>query len=607
MAGPRTSDTSGPTLAGRYHLLRRIGSGGMADVWEADDLSLGRRVAVKMLHRHLAAEPSTLARFRSEAQSAARLTHPGIVAVYDTINNDEIDAMVMELVDGRDLRTILDERPTLAIDDATEVAHQLALALSHAHQQGIVHRDVKPANILIRPDRRVKLSDFGIAKALDSSQLTDSGTLIGTVRYLAPEQIDGHPVDGRTDLYALTTVFYEMLCGRTPFLSADLGGAMERVRADAPRARNFRPDIPRALDDFLATGLNRNPDHRIADATTWAASLDALRRGDTTTLLAPPPAASVPGERPVARPQPAPSSGSEVQHPPGPGPRREPRPSIPMRAPEPEGPAVVVDNRRGIGSWLGPLVATVLMIAAVFMIWQLLQPATNVVTDQLSENTTTTTTVATTSSTTTTTADTTTTTSTDETDNTVVSTTAVDNTGVDDTDGSSGTDDADAETTTTTIVEVPDFTFGLRLYAFDPAGDGDEHSEAASRAVDADLATFWYTESYNTRRLGGIKAGVGLIIEFESPTELNALRTRTNTAGWAMDVYAAPSPGETLADWGNPIGSVTDGATDQTVDVADTTATAVLLWFTDLGVLDGIEATDENRVRLELYDVDLTA
>lgn len=584
----------------------------MADVWEADDRSLGRRVAVKLLHRHLAAEPATLARFRSEAQSAARLTHPGVVAVYDTINSSEIDAIVMELVDGRDLRTILDERPTLAIDDATEVAHQLALALAHAHQQGIVHRDVKPANILIRPDRRVKLSDFGIAKALDASQLTDSGTLIGTVRYLAPEQIDGHGVDGRTDLYALTTVFYEMLCGRTPFMSSDLAGAMERIRAEAPRARNFRPDIPRALDDFLARGLDRDPDRRFQDATTWAASLDALRRGDTTSLMTAP---ATPSPRAAPSPDAGPAA-NDVRRPsprpkPGPGPRQAP-PSIPMRPQEPEPAAVVVDNRRRLGTWLGPLIAGALMIGAIVMVWQLLQPATDVVTDQLSNATSTTSTtagpttsVAPTSEASSSSAPSSTTT--DDTIDTDTPGTTIAAPGA--TDDSSDTVDqaSDSSTTTTTIVEPPEFTTGFRLYAFDPAGDGDEHSEAASRAVDADLATFWYTESYSTRRLGGIKSGVGLIIEFEAPADVTTIRARTNTEGWAMDLYVANAVGETLDAWGTPIGSIVDGSTDEYLDVDDTQATAVLLWFTDLGVLDGVDASDENRVRLELYDIDLTA
>ncbi|MGI9605067.1 MAG: protein kinase domain-containing protein, partial [Acidimicrobiales bacterium] len=269
---------AGRRLGDRYELVKRVGTGGMAEVWEAVDTSLGRNVAIKLLHRHLAEDPAVLTRFRTEAQAAARLTHPGIVAIYDTVSDEDgTDAIVMELVDGQDLRTILDARRSLAVNDVIEVAMQLANALAQAHESGIVHRDIKPANVLVRPDRRVKLSDFGIAKALGSTTHTETGSVVGTMKYLAPEQIDGSPVDGRTDLYALTTVMFEMLCGQVPFDAQDLAAAMSRVSRDAPRARSVRPDLSPALDEFLARGLARDPNDRPADATTFAAELAAVR------------------------------------------------------------------------------------------------------------------------------------------------------------------------------------------------------------------------------------------------------------------------------------------------------------------------------------------
>lgn len=593
---------SGRLLADRYELIARIGAGGMAEVWEAIDHSLGRRVAVKMLHPHLAADKTVLSRFRSEAQAAARLTHPAIVGIYDTVTTNDTDAIIMELVDGRDLRTILDERPTLAAADAVEVGIQLAGGLAHAHQNGIVHRDVKPANILVRPDRRVKLSDFGIAKALDQTSHTESGSLVGTVKYLAPEQIEGHAVDGRTDLYGLTTVVYEMLCGQVPFAAQDLMGAMDRLRREPPRARILRPDLSPALDEFLARGLARTPADRFADAATWSASLTSAMRGDATVVDAQPtsiPVKQSPPTEQAAVPRPVISSQSVPATGPGPGAVRPP--SIPVKEPPEPSLAKHHNPRRNRLAWLGPLIALALMLAAVATVWMLLKPAGDAVNDRLSSDAPIT--------------------EDGSSEGDVVSgdTLGDEIDGVDagEADASSTTA-AEASSTTssstsTTTTTVAAFVDGRRGIGFDPLGDNDEHNEAAGRAIDGDPASFWYTQSYTTRAFGGIKSGVGLILEFEEPQPIDVLSVSASRVGWSARVYEADAVGTTLEAWGEPIAEFSELGQVAELDVPNVSVTAVLLWVTDLGLAvdqtpedyDAQVAAAETVQRLEIFEIDL--
>ncbi len=572
----------------------------MAEVWEAIDHNLGRRVAVKMLHSHLAADVTVLERFRSEAQAAARLTHPGIVGIYDTVATDTTDAIIMELVAGRDLRTILDERPTLAVVDAVEVGVQLAAALGHAHQHGIIHRDIKPANILVRPDRRVKLSDFGIAKALDQTSHTESGSLVGTVKYLAPEQIEGHPVDGRTDLYGLTTVLYEMLCGQVPFAATDLIGAMNRIRKNPPSARKHRPDVSPALDAFLQKGLARNPADRFPDAATWSAQLTEAMRGDQPSADRHPPhrkpervdptVVEAPKSIPM---RPAPELDAVPQAGPGPGlarpatPRRAAvkktaRPQTPRKGPLPitEAPtppplAKHVKPKRRVGAWLGPLIALGLMVAAVATVFFLLRPASTAVTDNFGDDTEQ--------------SDDSSEPAEEETSSDVVETDEVSSEGeaADGTDPNAAPEESieetDTTTSTTTTTTIPEFSDGKRAISFDPIGDGEEHPEAVSRPLDGNPDTFWLTEKYKTRSFGQLKEGVGLIVEFETPQPLDQLRMLTNRVDWSVEIYEADEPMIALADW-NLIGEFDALGQDETVDLPDSSVTAMLVWITDLGL-----------------------
>ena len=278
----------GQRIGSRYELIRRLAKGGMAEVWEAEDTILTRPVAVKILLPHLAADDQFVERFRREAVAAARLSHPHIVSIYDTCASEDCEAIVMELVRGHTLRTTLDDAGALPVRQAVEIAIQAADALSHAHANGLIHRDVKPGNILLSDDGRVLVTDFGIAKAAEAtSDLTEVGQVVGTAKYLSPEQVQGKPLDARSDVYALGIVLYEMLCGRVPFSGENsTSTALARITTDALRPRQIRAGIPRGVEDVVLKAMARDPDQRFQSAAALRGSLLALdlsRIDDQTT------------------------------------------------------------------------------------------------------------------------------------------------------------------------------------------------------------------------------------------------------------------------------------------------------------------------------------
>jgi tRNA A-37 threonylcarbamoyl transferase component Bud32 len=261
-------------LAGRYRLDSLLASGGMAQVWRGTDDVLRRQVAVKLLHPHLAADTTFVTRFRQEALAAARLAHPGIVAIYDTCSEDGVEAIVMELVVGRTLRERLDDATPIDPWQAAGLAAQVAEALDAAHRAGLVHRDVKPANVLLSDDGRVKVADFGIAKAVADADLTQPGLMVGTAKYLAPEQVRGDAVDPRTDLYSLGVVLYEMLCGRPPFVAdTDAATALARLQRDPLRPRQVRAGVPKGLEEVVCRAMAREPAERYDTAADMRAAL----------------------------------------------------------------------------------------------------------------------------------------------------------------------------------------------------------------------------------------------------------------------------------------------------------------------------------------------
>ncbi len=252
-------------LASRYQLDRRIGQGGMSEVWLATDLQLDRRVAVKWLKPSLATDAVVAERFRREAVAVARLNHPNIVAVHDVFEHDGRQAVVMQLVDGRSLRQLLDTQRRLGPELTIHIGAAVASALDEAHRAGFVHRDVKPGNIMLTSDGRVLLTDFGIAKGLDATtdDLTSDNVMMGTAKYLSPEQVRGKKLDGRADLYSLGLVLYECLAGRVPFQGeSDADTALARLQRDPTDLGRLRPTLPPGLVDLVHETLSRNPAHR---------------------------------------------------------------------------------------------------------------------------------------------------------------------------------------------------------------------------------------------------------------------------------------------------------------------------------------------------------
>jgi len=263
----------GQRLAGRYVLESPLASGGMAEVWRGHDEVLGRPVAVKVLHEHLATDEGFLDRFRREAVTAARLSHPGVVRVFDTGIDEDLCFIVMELYEGTTLADRLQEGP-LPPEEAARIARAMLEGLAHAHGQEVVHRDVKPGNVLLHGGQ-VKVADFGIAKAAYGGDLTTTGTLLGTARYLAPEQVDAASVDHRADLYAVGVVLYEMLTGRAPFEadSAIAEATLRLMEAPTPPGA-LRGGIPRELEAVVMKALARDPDERFQTAAEMRAALD---------------------------------------------------------------------------------------------------------------------------------------------------------------------------------------------------------------------------------------------------------------------------------------------------------------------------------------------
>ena len=272
-------------LADRYNLDRRIGQGGMAEVWVAIDKQLDRRVAVKWLKSNLATDAVVAERFRREAIAVARLNHQNIVSVHDVFEHDGRQAVVMELVEGRSLRQVLDSQKRLGPELTIHVGESVAAALDAAHAAGFVHRDVKPGNILVTEDGRVLLTDFGIAKGLDGvdEDLTSDNVMMGTAKYLSPEQVRGHKLDGRADLYSLALVLYECLAGRVPFLGqSDADTALARLQRDPTDLAHLRPTLPINLVNLIHRTLARNPAHRPA---TGGELRQELMSVDTTPPL----------------------------------------------------------------------------------------------------------------------------------------------------------------------------------------------------------------------------------------------------------------------------------------------------------------------------------
>jgi tRNA A-37 threonylcarbamoyl transferase component Bud32 len=272
--------TTPQVLLDRYEVGRLLGSGGMAEVFEGRDRLLSRRVAIKVPLAQHARDPEFAHRFRREAQAAASLSHPGVVAVYDTGSADGTHFIVMEYVDGRTLKDVIRAEAPLYPDRAAEIAADVCSALAAAHARGLVHRDVKPANIMLMPDGRVKLMDLGIARAAAGETVTQTAAMLGTAQYISPEQAQGQTVDYRSDLYSLGCCLYEMLTGTVPFRGATpVAIAYRHVREDPAPPRLLNPDVPPALEAVCLKAMAKRPEDRYQTAAEFRADLARARAG----------------------------------------------------------------------------------------------------------------------------------------------------------------------------------------------------------------------------------------------------------------------------------------------------------------------------------------
>jgi eukaryotic-like serine/threonine-protein kinase len=299
--------SAGDVIAGRYELLELVGSGGMSSVWKAHDRLLDRTVAIKVLHEQFTADEEYVERFRREARSVAQVSHPNIVTVIDRGEDEGRQFIVFEYIEGENLKERIERSGRLAVRDALVMALQMGRALAFAHDRGLVHRDVKPQNVLLNDDGQAKMTDFGIARSVDVEGVTITGTVLGTSEYIAPEQARGQRVDALTDVYSLGVVLYELLTGSVPFQGENFVAiALRHVNEPAPSVLERRPDVPPRVAFAVERAMAKNPHERFQSMDEFVDELeDALADMDPSSEQA-----TMISRRPVT-PAPSPARRAE--------------------------------------------------------------------------------------------------------------------------------------------------------------------------------------------------------------------------------------------------------------------------------------------------------
>jgi eukaryotic-like serine/threonine-protein kinase len=476
----------GELIADRYELEELVGTGGMSSVYRAHDSLLERHVALKVMHEQLLSEGEHVERFRREARLAAQLSHPNIVTVIDRGEQEGRQFIVFEYVEGENLKALIEREAPLPEREAIELALQTAEGLSFAHEHGLVHRDVKPQNVLLTEDGRAKVTDFGIARSIDVQHgLTQTGTVMGTSDYISPEQARGGPVDACSDIYSLGAVLYELLTGDVPFHGDNfVSVAMRHINEPPPSVREHRPELSPRIDAAIRKAMAKDRDDRFASMEEFAAELRAC--------LAEPDGASV-----------GPSDQTLVV----PGPRRRRRPRRAPRAPM-ERPSI----------WpLILLLAGLAVLAGIFAtVFALTGSPTKFVPAVRKA-----------------------------------------------TGGGSG---------------------GKAVHlsganGYDPQGDGSEHNESASLATDGQASTYWQTEHYGSSSFGGLKNGVGLVVDAGTSRKLTKLTVTSDTPGFTAKIESGQSssgPFSTTVSSAQTVGSRT------VFSISGAAARYYVIWITQL-------------------------
>jgi serine/threonine protein kinase len=578
-----------------------LAQGGMAEVWLAVDLTLDRKVAVKWLKPSLASDEIVAERFRREAIAAASLNHPNIVAVHDVFEQDGRQAVVMQLVEGKSLRQVLDTQKRLSPELTCHIGSCVAGALDHAHNAGFVHRDVKPGNIMMTSDGRVLLTDFGIAKGLQTAgaDLTSDNIMMGTAKYLSPEQVRGKKLDGRADLYSLGLVLYECLAGRVPFLGeTDADTALARLQRDPTDLTRLRATLPTKLVVAIHQLLARNPAQRPATGADLVITLrDAAKEG-------PPPIDPTPYEHSPVTPfggrrlRRAPSdiagragdrartttstsssarppgddwisSGSTSSHPTIPGEIAHVVPTSQLTAPSlverdhtPATTALRGKPAKGLTQeWRPAFTVVASLLAAAIVVSALLWTTSNFGGGDP-----------------------------------ITSTTAL---------PGAETTAAPVEQATGQAAVSGQATIAT-ITAYDPGGDGTENdADAVLALADGDPATSWPTVCYSSRFLGG-KQGVGVVVSFDDLAQ-QAITVDVQSGPYQVDFFASDADTIPVSfdQWGAPLAATAFASSPETVvsPVPPSPARHVLVLLKELGQDAG--CTDQNPYRGRLGEIAL--